>query len=386
MNNSNKSNGRSQSKPDSQNKKKNNKNKNKNNNKGKQSKGQAFVAPAASAIEYKSIGARVQTFRKGGRPSTRIQRREFIGKITRNPTAAYELLYQLPINPGMAVTFPWLSTQAQGWEQYCFNSLRFEYVPRCSSNTSGSLTMGPDYDANDPAPSSSPVLADYQDAKELSCWAPLNVPLDRGALMTPSKRKFIRSGPKPLEDIKTYDCGNFFITADGISSVTQEWGSLFVEYDVTFYVPCLEGGSNALVTAPSQASRFNRNGSYTVLTGVASTLSWNAANFNALAVGGVLPTTDLIPLNGAYFVVIQFQIDSDAATAITITGGFGGTATGFWSPIKATEAVPGLASSYSYSSTGIFLGDGVKTINYSVTVTGTGALSVSNASIVFLAC
>lgn len=369
------------------NRKKNNNNNNKNKNKNNKEKNEYMThyAPSASSKPYVAQFPKQNTQRTKSRLSTRIQRREFIGRVHRAAATPYELLYSLPLNPGMATTFPWLSTQAANWEQYSFSSLKFEYVARCGTSTSGSITMGPDYDANDPAPSSSPVLCDYQDAKDGSCWAPLTVTLDRDAMMTPSRRKYIRNGPRPLEDIKTYDSGNFYLAADGTTS-TNEWGVLWVEYDVTLYVPQLEGGANALVTSPSQATRYNANNPVVLVSGVATIISWTTEDFNLLGVIATVPTTDLVPLNGAYVVIVQFQISSDAITAITLSGALGGTTTAWWTPIRDTQAVPGVAALYTYGSTAVVLGDGVKTVRYSVTVTGTGVLSLNQASILFLPC
>jgi len=200
--------------------------------------GRGLSTGAQSAAAAYAVGARVSEPNiKGGYRSTRIVHREFVGNVTGSSSFATPLT--LPLNPGMATTFPWLSTQAVGWEQYKFNRLKFSYLSRTGTSTPGSVMLIPDYDAADPAPSTEQIATAYRDVVEEVPWVPeFCCNLDKASMMEPAKRKFIRVGPlSPNLDVKTYDAGTMFVgTVDGTNVA---WGKLWVEYDVELFVPQL---------------------------------------------------------------------------------------------------------------------------------------------------
>jgi len=173
--------------------------------------------------------------------STRIRHRELVAGIT--GSSAFTINQSLALNPGISQTFPWLSTQAIGWEQYHFKSLRFCYYTRCSTLTAGSVMISPDYDAADISPASEQIMSSYANCIEDAPWKDIVCRLDEKSMHPDGSRKFVRTGPliSPLVgqalDIKTYDVGNLFVaTLDGGST---NWGKLWIEYDVIFYVPQL---------------------------------------------------------------------------------------------------------------------------------------------------
>lgn len=53
------------------------------------------------------------------------------------------------IQPGLNLSFPWLSGLAPAFEMYEIRSLSFEYVSRCPTTTAGLIYMAVDYDAAD---------------------------------------------------------------------------------------------------------------------------------------------------------------------------------------------------------------------------------------------
>jgi hypothetical protein len=142
----------------------------------------------------------------------------------------------LALNPGLAATFPWLSSQAQAWEEYRFNKLKFCYYTRTGSSTPGSVQLVPDYDAADAAPATEQIASSFQDVVEDAPWKNLECQLASQAMFPMGPRKFIRSGALAANlDIKTYDAGQLFIcTTDGTA---VNWGKLWVEYDVELSVP-----------------------------------------------------------------------------------------------------------------------------------------------------
>jgi len=221
---------------------------------------------------------------------SRIRHREFIANIT--GSSLWAIMLNFPINPGMSITFPWLSTQAGAWEFYHFNSLEFQYVSRTNTSVPGAVALIPDYDAADGFPPSEVAAANYQNMVSDVVWNHLNCPL-KSTSLHPNGKKYIRTtGLGANLDIKTYDAGNIFVAcSDG---TTVPWGKLWVEYDVTLSVPNLvapvslasahyhgtsqttlnqfnnpilnPGSSNSLVTLNATGSiTFNVTGQYLIV-------------------------------------------------------------------------------------------------------------------------
>lgn len=170
------------------------------------------------------------------RDSTRIIHRELIASVV--GSTAFTVANTFALNPGVAATFPWLSTQAQSWETYRFNKLRFCAYTRTGSQVPGSLMLVPDYDAADAAPSTEQLASSYEDASEDVPWKDIHCELRPAAMHSMGPKKFIRTGPLAANlDVKTYDCGQLFVcTVDGTA---VNWSKLWVEYDITMYTPTL---------------------------------------------------------------------------------------------------------------------------------------------------
>lgn len=178
--------------------------------------------------------------------SVRICHEELVSSVT--GTDAFTQSAVFALNPGLQSSFPWLSSQAQGWERYRFHRLRYVYYTRCGSDIPGSVMIAPDYDAADPAPVSEQVMSSYRNVVEDAPWKNIICELDVRSLNSLGPSRFVRSfGLSANQDIKTYDSGNVFIfTMDGTA---VRWGKVWVEYDVELITPQLGSGGNALQNA-----------------------------------------------------------------------------------------------------------------------------------------
>lgn len=203
---------------------------------GRSGAGKQAQAAAAYASSQKSGTAQIY---RSGSDSCRIVHRELVASVT--GTVAFTVGSSLALNPGLASAFPWLSTQAAGWERYKWNSLRYCYYTRTGSNIPGSVMMAPDFDASDTAPGSEVIASSYQHCEEDAPWKDIKCILPARELMGDMKEKYIRNGALAAnQDIKTYDAGNFFLcTVDGTA---VPWGKLWVEYDVTLITPQVPTG------------------------------------------------------------------------------------------------------------------------------------------------
>jgi hypothetical protein len=282
------------------------------------SSGPPLVAVAAAyAKGQRSSAPRIEATRD----QVRIVHRELIGSIT--GSVVFTTSQTVALNPGLPASFPWLATQAQAWERYRFNRLRFCYYTRTGSNVPGSVMMIPDYDASDAAPFSEQIASTYEDVEEDAPWKDIECELRPASLHALGPSKFVRTNVLSANlDIKTYDAGNFFLaTVDGTA---VSWGKLWVEYDVTLMTPQLNpAGSGVIVSQHLSGSTPTT----AALLGAAPVTASNSANLVGL-VGEVLTFNQAGKFSVVYAV--------DATTSVTQTG------------------VPTLSANASYSTLGSF--------------------------------
>jgi len=203
--------------------------------------GNSLARPSKAAAAAYATGQHTgepKVFRSGN-DTCRIVHRELLASVV--GSTAFAIARAIALNPGLSASFPWLSTQAQSWERYRFNRLRFCYYTRTGTGIPGSFMMAPDYDAADAAPVSESIASSYTDCEEDAPWKDITCNLPSRSLMGDMKEKTIRTGPlAPNQDIKTYDAGNLFAcTVDGTA---VGWGKLWVEYDITLFHPQVPAG------------------------------------------------------------------------------------------------------------------------------------------------
>lgn len=206
---------------------------------------QDSYAPVSSS---RGVRGNAPRFVSRSNSGVRIVHREFIANISSSQNFTVAATFAL--NPGIAATFPWLSTQASCWEQYKFHNLKFCYYTRSPTSAGGSVLLVPDYDASDAAPFTEQIATSYADIVEEVPWTTtFCCKLSAKAMLGLAPRKYIRTNTLAANlDIKTYDSGNLFIcTTDGTSSVIN-WGKIWVEYDVELFIPQLPPSGGALAT------------------------------------------------------------------------------------------------------------------------------------------
>lgn len=267
---------------------------------------------AAYASGQKSSAPRINATRD----TNRIVHRELIASVS--GTTAYTVANSFPLNPGMAVTFPWLSSQAICWEQYKFNKLEFKYYTRTGTGTPGSVMLVPDYDAADPAPISEQIASSYEDVSEDAPWKDISCLLRPSAMHQPGPRKFVRQNPSFSGglDIKTYDSGNLFLcTTDGTA---VSWGKLWVEYDVSFFIPQLPSQGTAFA-GQHFPSNLNAAPTSTTLLGNAVGTATPSSN-NIAAVNNEIVTFNQA---GTFLLVYQAVAATSVTQSVSPTAGTG---------------------------------------------------------------
>lgn len=199
-----------------------------------------------------------------------IRHREYLGDLISSPTAGSFKIQGFPLNPGVAVSFPWLSQVAANFQEYSFEGLVFEFVSTSSdalnsTNTSlGQVIMCTDYNAAD-------ALFSDKASMESTEFASSSKPsVNQVHFVECSPRKtavstelYVRDSPVPSgQDPRLYDWGTFEIATNGFQGTSVNCGEIWVRYQVALSKPIMatEIASNALY------ARFNYNATSTYAT------------------------------------------------------------------------------------------------------------------------
>jgi hypothetical protein len=160
-----------------------------------------------------------------------VSNREYINVVT---SAQNFNLAVYNIQPGIASTFPWLSSIANTHQRYRFTKLKFTYVPVASTSERGRVALAFSIDPLDVDPINSTELFQYPNSKECSVWAEESLEVN---LTTRSSTLFTRVGYVADTDIKTYDLGKLYV-ATSLNAVGDiPLGQLFVDYEVELHTP-----------------------------------------------------------------------------------------------------------------------------------------------------
>lgn len=195
---------------------------------------------------------------------------EFIADIISTGSAFAVTRYA--VNPGLNVSFPWLSNMANNYESYKFKKLEYQYKPICATSTPGKVILAIDFDAADAAPSSKLVMNSYEGAVSCSPWDLITYKATNANLNKFGVQRFVRVGIVPTgTDIKTYDIGNILVGTSNTPATSTTLGELYVTYEVEFYTPQLPA-SISLTPGTGETNTFGlQNGVVSISsTGIAS--------------------------------------------------------------------------------------------------------------------
>lgn len=251
----------------------------------------------------------------GRRKTIIVSESEFISEVAVSNQPNFNVALNLPINPGQASTFPWLSTIAKQYEKYCFRSLQFVYKPEVTqfnptSSAQGKVMLSCDYDASDAPPASKQQVEDTDPHADCMPYERLSLSLDPRELHKNSDARFVRPAGLPGgNDIKTYDCGNLYVSNQGQTGNGVNLGELHVVYTVELSVPILESQTKA-PTNYQVTSFQDTSASLTTSTPyqplLAAAASTTVVNVNGLGVvntaGSIVPP----PGNYTYSANVQF--------------------------------------------------------------------------------
>jgi hypothetical protein len=230
------------------------------------------------------------------------------------------------INPGLSATFPWLSTQALGWESYSFKRLSFHFVSRQATSFVGSILMAPDYDASDSAPTSEAIAGAYADAVEGVYWRDFACHLKPLSMHKLGPTRYCRTSALGLsEDVKLYDVGNLYVCFidTPVTNSGQIAGKLWVDYDIEFTTPQLGGGgagSSGSVTELQSTAVVNQGST----SGFDVGLPLGTMLTNECGIEQITDHTLGFPA-GDYLISQFFQAKADADEGSSIAGTYVGS-------------------------------------------------------------
>lgn len=213
-------------------------------------------------------------------------------------SVAFGIVGNVPLNPGLADSFPWLSGHANLFEKYKVHKLIFRYKNLKGTDTDGNILMSFDYDTLDFPPTSAVEMTQSTRWIDGSPWRifELHVPTD-------GRKLFTRSGDLASVDLKTYDMGRLWIAAESCADTTGH-GYLEVEYDIELFDKAPVSSSQI----QSPISQFNLGADSTanptafdeeIVNGLGVTNT--AGVFSDIPAGLYLVTVDLAGTGGSAF-------------------------------------------------------------------------------------
>lgn len=167
-----------------------------------------------------------------------VRHTEYIGDVSAQASVFSVTPYS--VNPGLNVTFPWLSNIANNYESYKFHKLHFVYKPICSTTTPGKVILAMDYDAADVTPTSKVVINSFESTTSCSPWDEITHISMQSNLLKFGVQRYVRSAGVPANtDVKTYDVGKFYVATSNTPSTPTTLGELYVSYEVELITPQL---------------------------------------------------------------------------------------------------------------------------------------------------
>lgn len=214
--------------------------------------------------------------------SITVRHKEFLGEIKGHTSFVVRNTY--PLNPGVSVSFPWLASLAQKFQEYTFKGIVFHYVPTSghaisSTNAAlGTVMIQTSYRATDSAPSSKIEMLNEYCASEGAPSEAFIHPIECNPKENPFQTQYVRSGPIPGSDSRLlYDLGSTYVAVSGQQADDLVIGDLWVTYEVELRKPVL--ASNTSDSVSSCTASFTAATMTNLFSGGAQSIAGLAINF-----------------------------------------------------------------------------------------------------------
>lgn len=226
--------------------------------------GPVTSAPVSVAHQIKRTNRPRMMMRGDG---VSVAHSEMLGSIlSGNPTAGVTAYRSVGYraNPGISTVFPWLSSVAVNYEKYRFKRLTFSIVPLVSTQFSGRIGVGFDFDSTDLPPGNRQEFYSLSTHSETMPWQATSVTVKCDNL-------FRFTGTHVASDTKLIDLGQVIIMSDSVSNgaaITTPIPlyDLIVDYEVELIEP-----QQALFSTQSFTSNKNLTAGVPLGTGTDTT-------------------------------------------------------------------------------------------------------------------
>jgi hypothetical protein len=216
-----------------------------------------------------------------------VRHKEFVTEV--KGSTAFSVQSVLPINPGLASTFPWLATIAGSFQEYRVRGMVYHYVPSSGSVASASPSLGTvmvqtSYRSSDSQPVSKAEMLNEYCASECVPSDSFCHPVECDPRENPFNVQYVRSTNVPANDNKLlYDLGVTYVATSGQQTNGAVLGDLWVTYEIELKKPMVY----------TNVTPFNSPAVFR--------MAWNnlGGSFNGLfpsATGGFLPTLNTLGL------------------------------------------------------------------------------------------
>lgn len=247
-----------------------------NHNHQKQNNTVMVAAPVSKSVRKTATKPKMQNAANG----VIVEHTEYFMDVTSSASAFQAS--KIPINPGIVLAFPWLSSVANRFESYLFERLEFMYKPLCSTTTPGVVILAVDYDAADATPNSKIIANSYAESSSSSVWDTSRHVCKGSNLRKFGIQRYVRTSDQLGTDVRVSDVGNLFICTSNTPATPTQLGEVWVSYKVKLFTPQITATPSALVTQPTNPSGYAQAMKMTTTNGV---LHWTGEFFNnAIAV------------------------------------------------------------------------------------------------------
>lgn len=192
----------------------------------------------------------------GDGQSITVRHKEYIGQLVSSQD--FKVQYELPLNPGMLTTFPWLAGVADRFQEYEFKGVVFHYIPTSGNAISGtspslgSVMMQTSYRATDTPPVDKVEMMNEFWSSEAVPSESFIHPIECDPRENPFKVHYIRNMDPPVtESLMLYDVGRTYVATKGQLADNNVLGDLWVTYEIELKKPLIR--SNVI----SDAYQFN---------------------------------------------------------------------------------------------------------------------------------
>lgn len=191
-------------------------------------------------------GETVPTFHAKGH-AVIVKHREFVQniKVPASPTL-FDITSQV-INPGNGALFPWLSSVAQGFQQYKILGMIMEYRSLTGEVTAGgalgSVSLATDYNVLAPPFEDKLHMQNSEYAVSAKPSHSQIHTIECAPSATASKLLYVRNATNSStlsQDARLYDLGKFQYATEGLPGAVDEvLGELWISYEIALYKPLI---------------------------------------------------------------------------------------------------------------------------------------------------